>query len=64
MDFLRSSGIPIPKIYDYSTTADNAAGTEYIFMEVVRGTPLGDIWFTMPEKARIAIVTKLVELES
>jgi hypothetical protein len=64
MDFLRSCGIPVPKIYSYSTTSENAAGTEYIFMELVRGTNLGDIWFTMPEKARITIVTKLVELES
>lgn len=64
MDFLRACGIPIPKIYRYSTTSENDAGTEYIFMELVRGTNLGDIWFTMSEKARITIVTKLVELES
>ena len=64
MDFLRSHGIPVPKIYGYSATSENAAGTEYIFMELVRGTNLGDIWFDMSEKARITIITKLVELES
>ncbi|KAI4690443.1 hypothetical protein J4E81_007597 [Alternaria sp. BMP 2799] len=64
MDFLRLHGIPVPKVYSYSATSDNAAGTEYIFMEFIRGTNLGDIWFDLPEKARIAVVAKLVELES
>lgn len=64
MDFLRSHGVPVPKIYGYSTTSENAAGTEYIFMELIRGTNLGDIWFDMSEKARITIITKLVKLES
>ena len=43
MDYLRSCGIPIPKVFDYSATSKNAAGTEYIFMEVNAGTNLGDI---------------------
>lgn len=64
MDFLRSHGMPIPKMYSYSATAKNAAGTEYIFMERVQGTNLGDVWFDPFEKARITVVTKLVELES
>ncbi|ORY14015.1 kinase-like domain-containing protein [Clohesyomyces aquaticus] len=64
MDFLRMHSIPVPQIYSYSTTSENPAGTGYIFMELVRGRNLGDIWFDMPEKARIAVVTKLVELET
>lgn len=64
MDFLRSRGKPVPKIYGYSTTSENAACTEYNFMELVHGTNLGDTWFDMLEKARITIVTKLVELGS
>jgi predicted Ser/Thr protein kinase len=64
MEFLRSHGIPVPKIYDYSATSENLAGTEYLFMELVRGTNLGDIWFELSEKARITAVTKLVELET
>ena len=31
MRFLRSSGLPVPEIYDYSPSLDNAADTEYIF---------------------------------
>lgn len=64
IDFLRSHGIPVPRIYSYSTTSKNAAGTEYMFMELVRGTNLGDIWFDLSGKARINVVKKLVELES
>ncbi|KAJ6102628.1 hypothetical protein N7486_005055, partial [Penicillium sp. IBT 16267x] len=64
MDFLRSHGIPVPKIFGYSTTESNSAGTEYIFMEFVRGTNLGDIWFTLTEKQRAKLMTSLVQLES
>ncbi|PVI03036.1 phosphotransferase family protein [Periconia macrospinosa] len=64
MDFLRLHGIPVPHIYSYSTTSQNTAGTEYIFMDLVRGTKLGDIWFDLSEKARITVITSLVELES
>lgn len=38
MDLLRSSGLPIPKVYGYSPAPDNAAETEYIFLEFVQGT--------------------------
>jgi hypothetical protein len=33
-------------------------------MDLIHGHNLGDIWFDLGEKARIAVVTKLVELES
>lgn len=64
MDFLRLHGIPVPKIYSYSATSENSAGTEYLFMDLVRGTNLGEVWYDLSEKARITVVTKLVELES
>ncbi|KAF2761663.1 hypothetical protein EJ05DRAFT_496565 [Pseudovirgaria hyperparasitica] len=64
MDFLRSHGLPVPQIYSYSATSENSAGTEYVFMELIRGTNLGDIWFDLSEKARITVVSKLVEQES
>jgi serine/threonine protein kinase len=64
MDFLRSHGIPVPKVYSYSATPENVAGTEYLFMELVSGTNLGDIWHDLPEKARIRVVKNIVEMES
>jgi hypothetical protein len=64
IDFLRPHGIPVPKIFRYSAAMDNPAGTEYIFMEYVQGTNLGDIWFALTAKERAKILTSLVQLES
>ncbi|KIL65763.1 hypothetical protein M378DRAFT_76367 [Amanita muscaria Koide BX008] len=64
MAFLRSFGLPIPEVYGYSPTPNNAAGTEYIFMEFVQGTNLGDIWFDLGEGEIISISRQLAELES
>jgi aminoglycoside phosphotransferase (APT) family kinase protein len=44
MAFLRANGLPVPKVYGYSPTSDNAAKTEYVFMEFIRGTKLTDVW--------------------
>ena len=64
MDFLRSSGLPIPEIYGYSPVADNAAGTEYIFMEFIQGTNLSDTWYDLEERDIISITRQINELES
>ncbi|KAL4896711.1 kinase-like protein [Aspergillus ambiguus] len=64
MDFLRSHGIPVPKIFGYSVTANNSAGTEYIFMDLVRGKNLGNVWYNLTEQERKTIVTNLVRLET
>ena len=64
MALLRSSGLPIPEVYGYSPAPDNAAETEYIFMEFVEGTNLSDIWFDLGEGDIISISRQLVELES
>jgi aminoglycoside phosphotransferase (APT) family kinase protein len=64
MDFLRSHGIPVPKIFGYSAVADNPAGTEYIFMELVQGKNLRDVWYTLSEQERTTLVTKIVQLEA
>ncbi|KAJ5568609.1 hypothetical protein N7450_011095, partial [Penicillium hetheringtonii] len=64
MDYLRSHGLPIPRVFGYSTITDNPAGTEYIFMELVQGTSLGDVWFDLSEQQQTTIITNLVQLES
>jgi len=56
MDFLRSSWLPTPKVYGYSPESDNAAGTEYIFMEFVRGTKLSDVWLGLGEQEVISVL--------
>lgn len=64
MDFLRFHGIPVPTVFGYSLVADNPAGTEYIFMELMQGTNLGDVWYTLSEQDRAIIITNIVQLES
>ncbi|CAA7263328.1 unnamed protein product [Cyclocybe aegerita] len=65
MRFLRSSaGLPIPEVYDYSPSSDNAAGTEYIFMEFMRGTQLSDVWLELEEPDVVSVVRQLAQLES
>ncbi|KZT33449.1 protein kinase subdomain-containing protein PKL/CAK/Fmp29 [Sistotremastrum suecicum HHB10207 ss-3] len=64
MDFLRFSGLPIPEIYGYSPSADNAAKTEYIFMEFVKGTRLTDVWMAGEIPDVLSSLRQIVELES
>ena len=64
MRFLRSSGLPVPQVYDYSPSSDNAAKTEYIFMEFVRGTKLSDVWLELEEPDIVSVLRQLVQLES
>ena len=64
MHFLRSSGLPVPEVYDYSPLSDNAAKTEYIFMEFMRGTKLSDVWLELEEPDIILVLRQLAQLES
>jgi aminoglycoside phosphotransferase (APT) family kinase protein len=64
MALLRSFGLPIPEVYGYSPTSNDAVGTEYIFMEFVQGTNLSDVWFDLGEGEIISISRQLAELES
>ena len=64
MDFLCSSGLPVPQVYGYSPVSDNAAKTEYIFMEFMRGTKLSDIWLELGESDIVSLLRQLAQLES
>ena len=64
MDYLRFFGLPIPNVYGYSPMSNNAAKTEYIFMEFVNGTNLSDVWFDLEEQEIVSVVGQLVELEA
>jgi hypothetical protein len=63
MEFLRIHGIPIPKILDWSSSASNPLGSEYIIMERVSGRELADTWDTMTFQERMAVVKKIVDIE-
>ncbi|KAJ3570443.1 hypothetical protein NP233_g4388 [Leucocoprinus birnbaumii] len=64
MAFLRAHGLPVPKVYGYSPTSDNAAKTEYIFLEFVKGTKLTDMWMQLKEADLASVLRQLVKLES
>jgi hypothetical protein len=64
MALLRSSGLPIPEIYGYSSAPNNAAETEYLFMEFIQGTRLNNIWSELGEGEIISVSRQIAELES
>ena len=64
MALLRSSGLPIPNVYGYSPTLDNAAEIEYIFMEFLQGIKLCDVWLDLGEQEIISVLRQLTQLES
>ena len=63
MNFLRSKRIPIPRVYTWSSKADNDVGTEYIIMDKAAGKPLGERWFSLTPKERAHLVTTYVNIE-
>ncbi|KAJ3569524.1 hypothetical protein NP233_g4987 [Leucocoprinus birnbaumii] len=64
MRFLRSSGLPIPEVDDYSPSSDNAAKREYILMELMRSKKLSDVSLELDEPDMISVLHQLVQLES
>ncbi|KIY73439.1 hypothetical protein CYLTODRAFT_428523 [Cylindrobasidium torrendii FP15055 ss-10] len=64
MDFLRLKGLPVPKVYSYSFTSDNEAGTEYVLMEYVKGIDLSGIWADLKEHEIISLMDQLTTVES
>ena len=62
MRFLHSSGLPVPEVYNYSPSSNNAAKTEYIFMEYITGMKLSDM--PLRESEMVSVFRQLVELES
>ncbi|PYI04636.1 phosphotransferase family protein [Aspergillus sclerotiicarbonarius CBS 121057] len=61
---LRAHGLPVPRVYAYSTDAKNPVGSEYIIMEKLPGRPLGDRWFELSDRERLKVLLQLVQLEA
>ncbi|KAL3465067.1 hypothetical protein BJX64DRAFT_76013 [Aspergillus heterothallicus] len=64
LDYLRGHGIPTPEVYAWCSTRANPVGVEYIIMEKLGGTPLGDVWYTMTPKEQHKIMKQIVEWEA
>lgn len=62
--FIRSKGVPTPEIFGYSCSPDNAAGTEYIFMEFCSGKNLGSVWDEIGTEDATRLIQNIVTLES
>ncbi|TVY53036.1 Altered inheritance of mitochondria protein 9, mitochondrial [Lachnellula cervina] len=63
MEFLRLHGIPIPKVFDWSSSSSNSVGSEYIIMEKLPGKRLSSTWYNMTARKRWYLMEKIVRLE-
>ncbi|KAJ9400232.1 hypothetical protein DTO282F9_3002 [Paecilomyces variotii] len=64
LDYLRLHGICTPEVYAWCSTKTNPVGSEYIIMEKLGGTPLGDTWYSMTPKEQHKIMKQIVEWEA
>ncbi|KAL8788913.1 MAG: hypothetical protein Q9213_001436 [Squamulea squamosa] len=64
MNYVRSRGVPVPKIYDYSASSQNCVGTEYMIMEKVGGRVLQQSWYSMTPNERYKIIEQIVQMEA
>jgi hypothetical protein len=63
MQFLRLHGIPIPQLYAWASSAENAVGSAYMIMAKVEGQELEHIWYGMSVSERMTMMEKIVEME-
>ena len=64
MRYLRTElGLPVPEVLDWSTTADNEVGSEYILMAEAEGQPLMKLWDGFDVDEKIAVVDQLVTIQ-
>ncbi|KAH1668119.1 hypothetical protein KXV52_005667 [Aspergillus fumigatus] len=64
LDYLRLHGFPTPEVYAWCSTKANPVGAEYIIMEKLDGTPLGDMWYAMTPKEQHKTMKQIVEWET
>jgi aminoglycoside phosphotransferase (APT) family kinase protein len=63
LTFLRSKGVPVPKVYSYCAYAENPVGVEYLLMEKAEGVSLKSRWLEMTEKEVSKLAHSFVEAE-
>jgi aminoglycoside phosphotransferase (APT) family kinase protein len=63
LDFVRLRGIPVPRVLGYSAD-ENAVGTEYMLLEKLPGTTIGDAWYDLSEKQRLRVLAGIVQIEA
>lgn len=63
MEFMRSQGVPIPRVFGQDLSASNEVGFEYIVIGRVPGRELSETWQSMTFKERMIIVEKIVDMD-
>jgi aminoglycoside phosphotransferase (APT) family kinase protein len=61
--FLRSKGVPVPKVYSYCACAENPVGAEYLLMEKADGVSLKSKWLELTEEEISKLAHSFVEAE-
>jgi len=56
-------GVPVPKLYGYSSSTDNPVKAEYILMERSAGTELGKLWQNISGPQKHEVLKALVSYE-
>lgn len=56
--------IPVPRVFDWSATSDNAVGSEYIIMEEASGLQLGVVWDQLNPEKKLSLMREIVTIES
>ncbi|KAJ5558313.1 kinase-like protein, partial [Penicillium sp. DV-2018c] len=63
LQYLHSKGIPVPKVYGYSSCANNPAGVEYLLMEKAQGVGLQSRWLDLTKRQLHKLATSFVDIE-
>ncbi|KAJ8205237.1 hypothetical protein LV164_005645 [Aspergillus fumigatus] len=65
LDFLRNEpGIPVPRVFAWSSKKDQPVGVEYIIMEKAAGNELSTSWPTMDISDKVDIVSQLADIQA
>ncbi|KAI9685112.1 MAG: hypothetical protein M1820_010834 [Bogoriella megaspora] len=65
LEYVRSgTNVPVPTVYAWSSDKSNPVGAEYIIMEHATGVQLYKVWDELQDIKRLALIKRLVELES
>src|SRR5271156_361846 len=65
LEYLRTElGIPVPKVFAWSTTSDNPVGCEYIIMEEASGDALNVVWPTLEIDKKFTVIDQILSLQN
>lgn len=57
----RNTKIPVPEVFAYSSSADNALGQEYVLLSKEEGETLSDIYTELDEQEKVGVVDQLID---